>query len=85
MTSLVQKLAEGGVEDVQYMGHEALFSYLGPLDEAIEGIVDEAMSQIEPEIVELQGKAISPGVYVQTHQTHIQRKLLNSNDGANKP
>ncbi len=56
MTDLVNRLMEEKVEDLKPMDYPTLILNSGPPEQ----IVADAMVQIEPEIIELQGKVISP-------------------------
>src|SRR3569833_356602 len=64
MRSLVEKLDADDVHNARFMGYEYLFIYLSLQDDAITAIVDETMSRIESEVAELQGKTVTPSLYV---------------------
>lgn len=56
MAKLLDKLMEDDIEDMKFMQYPTLIQNSGPREQ----ILADAMVQVEPEIVELQGKAISP-------------------------
>ena len=54
VVKLVGKLAGGNPHDIKFMGYETLLESLVPQHVLLKSIVDEAMTQIEPEILDLQ-------------------------------
>lgn len=58
MTGLLNSLAENDIEDLKFMNYTALIKLLGPP----ENILRDALGQIEPEVLELQGKIVTPQV-----------------------
>lgn len=63
---LLSQLAEDSNEEIKFMGYSRIISALGHLypDNVIQGLADEALSLIEPEILKLQGECLSPELYV---------------------
>lgn len=58
MTGLLSRLVENDIEDLKFMNYPALIKRLGPP----ENLLRDALGLIEPEVLELQGKIITPQV-----------------------
>lgn len=58
MTGLLGRLAMNDIEDLNFMNYTALIKLLGPPEK----LLRDALRQIEPEVLELQGKIITPQV-----------------------
>lgn len=60
MTYLMNRLARGAVEDAKFMEYYILIAHLDSQGVTTDAIISEAMAQFEPEVLELQGKDLSP-------------------------
>lgn len=58
MATLLDKLMSDEVEDLLFMDHPNLIRNSGPLEQ----IIADAMAQIGPEALELQGRVVSPEI-----------------------
>lgn len=58
MTELLSRLAENNIKDLKFMNYTTLIKLLGPPED----LLRDALGQIEPEVLELQGKIITPQV-----------------------
>jgi hypothetical protein len=56
MTELVNTLREKQVDVLKYIDYTGLFEVFGPCDK----IIDDALALIEPEVLDLQGKILTP-------------------------
>lgn len=55
MVNLLQRMAQDVIPELGMMKYSAWIEECGPIDK----IVEDAMTQIEPEVLELQGKNLS--------------------------